>query len=97
METSRLASLPELNLCGTQLVVAVFIDTSLLDILNKTRTTEVFTHFSVPSYLRVVIRFFADLLDSFPTIKQKASKGYPDDSNNSKDYETIEYGYRTTA
>ncbi|GJX94991.1 hypothetical protein Tco_0349577, partial [Tanacetum coccineum] len=50
METSQLASLEELSLRGTQLVIAVVIDKSYGNTSIKSRTTEIPLNFSSSTF-----------------------------------------------
>ncbi|GKG49337.1 hypothetical protein Tco_0515789, partial [Tanacetum coccineum] len=49
METSRLASLHEPNLCGTQLVIALVIDKSSGNTSIKSHMTEISLNFDSPT------------------------------------------------
>ncbi|GKE95440.1 hypothetical protein Tco_1580295 [Tanacetum coccineum] len=55
METSRLASLQELSLRGTQLVIAVVIDKSSGNTLIKSRTTELPLNFDSPTLVFIKV------------------------------------------
>ncbi|GJZ55739.1 hypothetical protein Tco_0610932 [Tanacetum coccineum] len=55
METSRLASLHEPNLCGTQLVVVVVINKSSGNISIKSRTTEISLNFGSSTFVFIKV------------------------------------------